>query len=399
MKSSLRIAYFPDSFLEVDGVATTSKRLLKFVKKNKLPFICVHAGNNTELIKQGNLKYLTLKRSPFAIRADQDLRYDPLFFRHVNTVKRTLEQFKPDIIHITGLNDVSNIGAYLAWKMNLPLIASWHTNLHQYAALRLRKVFGFLPKRILEPVTAFLEQKILDGAALYYKMPQVILAPNEELIDILEKATGRKGRLMLRGVDTEIFSPGHRTVNDSLIRFGFVGRLRAEKNVRMLTDIESRLLKAGKTNIRFLIIGEGPERKYLEKNLKKGEFTGFLYGKQLSEAYANMDVLLFPSETDSFGNVVQEANASGLPGIVTNKGGPRFIVQEGKTGFVAKTPEDFVQRSIELIDNPSQLLEMKKNSLEFAKSRSWDFVFEMVYEAYLETKEYRDAKKDRERRK
>ena len=78
---------------------------------------------------------------------DEGLKYDPLFQRHVSLVKKTLEDFQPDVFHITGLNDVSIIGAYLAWKMNIPLVGSWHTNLHEFAARRLRKKFGFSARK------------------------------------------------------------------------------------------------------------------------------------------------------------------------------------------------------------------------------------------------------------
>ena len=393
VNKNLRVAYFPDSYHEVNGVAMTSKRLLKFVRKNDLPFLCVHAGDKTEVFEDGGIRHVSLKRSPISVSMDEGLKYDPLFFRHSKLVLNEFEKFKPDVIHITGLNDVSNVGAYVAWKMDCAMIASWHTNLHEYAARRLRKRFGFMPKQMCESITTFLERKILDGALLYYKMPQILLAPNDELIDILEKGTGRTAHIMIRGVDRELFSPKFRTVNDNITRFGFVGRLRAEKNVRMLVDIEKALLKAGKKDIEFLIVGEGSEREFLEKNMTKAKLTGFLEGKHLSEAYANMDVFLFPSDTDAFGNVIQEANASGSPCIVTDKGGPKFIVREGETGFVAKNTEDFVKHSLELLDNPEKLSKMKEASLEFARSRSWDSVFEKVYEAYSETKDLLDEKK------
>jgi len=96
------------------------------------------------------------------------------------------------------------------------------------------------------------------------------------------------------------------------------------------------LISAGKTNFKFLIVGEGNEREFLEKNLKQVEITGFLDGEELSKAYANMDVFVFPSETDAFGNVVQEANASGVPSIVTNQGGPKFIVRHNKPDLSPK---------------------------------------------------------------
>ncbi len=371
----------------------TSNRLTVFVRRRGFPFACIYAGKKTEVMQDASITFISLKRSPLSFAMDEDLKYDPFFQRHVGLVRRELEKFKPDVFHITGLNDVSIIGAYLSWKMDIALIGSWHTNLHEYAASRLRKVLRFLPEKTLHSFTGFIEEKILDGAKLYYKIPQILLAPNQDLIDMLEKGTGRKTNLMIRGVDTKLFSPEKRTVNDNILRFGFVGRLRTEKNVRMLAEIEKELLKAGRNNFKFLIVGEGSERGWLEQNMKTAEFTGFLQGEQLSEAYANMDVFVFPSETDTYGNVPQEAMASGVPALVTNLGGPKFIVRHGETGFIAENSQEFVRYASELMDNPGKLSKMKQASLEFARSRSWDSVFENVYKAYAEAKEFLDAKK------
>lgn len=387
-----RVAYFPDSFLEVNGVAMTSKKLINFVRKKKYPFVCIYAGKKTDVKTDGSIEFISLKRSPISFAMDEGLKYDPFFQRHAALVRRQLEIFKPDVFHITGLNDVSIIGAFLAWKMNIPLVGSWHTNLHEFAATRLRKKFGFLPANQRWKFTDFIENKILDGAKLYYKMPQILLAPNKELCEMLEKGTGRPARLMTRGVDTETFSTEKRNVNDKVFRFGFVGRLQAEKNVRLLAEIEKKLFEAGKKDFKFLIVGEGNERGWLEKNMKSAEFTGFLDGENLARAYANMDVFVFPSETETFGNVVQEANASGVPAIVTDKGGPKFVVKEYETGFVAKNSEEFANFSIRLLDNPEKLAKMKRASREFALSRSWDAVFEGVYDAYREAKELREIK-------
>ncbi|MBA3353298.1 MAG: glycosyltransferase [Blastocatellia bacterium] len=388
MEDTLRVAYFPDSFLEVNGVAMTSNRLVAFVKSRGLPFVNVHAGPRTEVKTEGNFTSLALKRSVASFEMDEGLHYDPFFQRYTGLVRKELEKFRPDVFHITGLNDVSILGAYLAWKMDVALVGSWHTNLHEYAARRLRSRLGFLPEKTRYGLTDFIERQILVGAKLYYQMPQRLLAPNQELIDMLESGTGRKANLMIRGVDTEMFSPKKRTVKDGVFRFGFVGRLRVEKNVRMLVELEKLLLAAGKTNFRFLIVGEGNERRFLEENMSTADLPGFLEGDELSAAYANMDVFIFPSDTDAFGNVIQEANASGVPCIVTDQGGPKFIVQEGVTGFVAKSIDDFVKYSIELIDDPEKLATMKKTSLDFALTRSWDSVFENVYITYREAKDH-----------
>jgi glycosyltransferase involved in cell wall biosynthesis len=299
-------------------------------------------------------------------------------------VRAEIEKFRPDVIHITGINDVSIIGVWLAHRLKIPLVGSWHTNVHEFAAARLNKMFGFLPENFRASLTGFAERKILDGAVLYYKIPKIILAPNDDLIKLLADGTKRRVRLMTRGVDTETFSPAKRTTSDSVFRFGFVGRLRAEKNVRLLADLERKLIEAGKTNFRFSIVGEGNEREWLEKKMTTAELPGFFKGERLSEAYANMDVFVFPSETETFGNVVQEAIASGVPAIVTAHGGPKFIVRNGETGFVAENFADFVKYSLALMDNPEKLVKMKKAAREFALSRSWDSVFEQVYQAYEE---------------
>ncbi|MBK7393882.1 MAG: glycosyltransferase [Chloracidobacterium sp.] len=384
MSENLRVAFFPDSFLEVNGVAMTCQRLVGYAKRHGYPLFCVHAGDESTISHDESVTDLSLKRSLFSFPLDIDLKYDPFFQRHTTRVLREMVRFRPDVIHITGLNDVSIMGAYLAWKLKLPLIASWHTNLHEFGARRLNKMLSFLSIKTASKISNFAERKIMAGAILYYKMPKMILAPNQELVKILSNGTGRVSRLMLRGVDKGEFSPEKRTVGDGLFRFGFVGRLRPEKNVRMLVDLEQAIIKAGRTNFRFLIVGEGSENEFLEAKMQHADFTGFLKGEQLSVAYANMDVFVFPSETETFGNVIQEAGASGVPSIVSDRGGPQFLIEPGKTGLIAHGLEDFVKYSLELMDDPQKLAEMKMHSRETALTRSWDAVFEGVYKSYDE---------------
>ncbi len=371
----------------------TSKRLIGYAKRNGYPYLCIHAGKQTERTDDESVRYLSLKRSPFSFPMDEDLKYDPFFQRHAARVLRELLKFQPDVMHITGLNDVSIIGVYLSWKLQIPLVGSWHTNLHEFAARRLTRMLRFLPQKMLDSLMGFAERKIMDGAILYYKIPKVVLSPNQELVDILGKGTKRVSRLMSRGVDTEKFTPEKRTVRDEIFRFGFVGRLRAEKNVRLLAELEKKLLEKGKTNFQFLIVGEGNEREWLEKNMQFAEFTGFLDGEQLSAAYANMDVFVFPSETDAFGNVAQEANASGVPSLVTNQGGPKFIIKHNESGFIAEDFDDFVKYSLELMDNAEKLAKMKQKARQNAQLSSWDAVFESVYDAYREAIEIQETQK------
>ncbi len=347
--------------------------------------LCIHAGPRTERTVDGSVTHLSLKRSPIKFSLDEELAFDPFFQRHTSRVLRELADFKPDVIHITGVNDVSVIGVYLAWRLQKALLGSWHTNVHEFAASRIERMLRFLPTGIGAKVASFAEKSIMRGALLYYKMPKMLLSPNQELVDELAGGTGRSSRLMGRGVDTTFFDPKKRTAEDDIFRFGFVGRLRAEKHVRVLVDVEKALLDAGKTGFQFLIVGEGNEREYLEQNMKTAVFTGFLEGEPLAEAYANMDVFVFPSETDAFGNVAQEANASGVPAIVSDKGGPKFIIRDGETGYVAHEPADYARYAIKLFDERDTVKRMKAAARENASSNSWDSIFEGVYDAYRET--------------
>lgn len=395
MNKPLRIAFFPDSYLEVNGAAMTCQRLADYAKRNDYPFLVIHAGKKNRSWEDGSVRYLSLKRSPLSFSLDEELAYDPLFQRHKNKVLKAIMDFQPDAMHITGFNDVSIIGAYLSWKLKMPLLGSWHTNVHEFGGQRLRRLLRFLPQKKIDSFVSFAEKKMLDGSVLYYKIPKVVLAPNQELVDLLGEGTHRSSFLMGRGVDTSLFSPEKRTVKDGLVRIGFVGRLRAEKNVRKLIDVEAELIKRGRNGFKFLIVGEGNEREYLQRKMQHAEFTGFLEGETLSEAYANMDIFVFPSETDAFGNVAQEAAASGVVPIVSDKGGPKFIVSHGETGFVAKDLDDYVNYAIELMENPEKLAQMRVRARESAMERSWDSIFEGVYKAYAETIRLEEENKKR----
>ena len=158
----------------------TCQRLTDYAKRLDRPFLVIHAAPQAGSWTDGSVEFLTLKRSPLAIKLDQELAYDPLFQRHTNKVLRKLLEFQPDVIHITGMNDVGIVGAYLAWKLQLPLLGSWHTNVHEFAAQRLRRMFRFLPERAVSGLSDFAEKHILRGTVLYYKMPKVVLAPNQE---------------------------------------------------------------------------------------------------------------------------------------------------------------------------------------------------------------------------
>ncbi len=322
-----RIAYFPDSFHEVNGVAHTSRNFAAYACRHNVPMLCVRAGQTTRLLApDGSVEALELGRSPLAVQVEKDLSFDPLFFRYTNRISAAVRTFRPDIIHITGPSELGIFGAYFAHQLGVPLVASWHTNLHEYAARRMRwlsRHLGLAGEKIEHTV----EAATLNLTSHLYRRAEAVYAPNPTLCALLERTTHRTCHLMQRGVDTVLFTPAKRTrcLNDREVLLGYVGRLSVEKNVTLLPKVDAQLRTLGITP-RWLIVGHGAEEDHLRRALPSAELPGVLRDEALARAYANMDLLIFPSHTDTFGNVVLEALASGVPAIVTPHGGPAHIL-------------------------------------------------------------------------
>ena len=347
------------------------------------PFSRFALAGSPRLLTEGQLTTLELPRGPLSFGLEKDLSFDLGFFRHLPRIARVLRNFRPDIIHITGPSDFGFMGAIMANHYHLPLVASWHTNVHEYAAKRSQWFLRLLSDKNAPIAARRIEEISLFASARFYSLARVLFAPNLELCQLLEGATQRPCKLMPRGVDTDLFSPQHRdrATGDTDFVLGFVGRLSVEKNVALLARIREQLLAAGLNNFRFLVVGHGVEEPWLRERLPNAEFAGVLHGPALSRAYANMDLFVFPSHTDTFGNVVLEALSSGVPAIVTPDGGPRYIVEEGETGFIAKD-DGFAAAILRVLQNADLHGQMRLNARDAAHHASWDSVFENIYEAY-----------------
>ena len=379
-----RVAYFPDSFHEVNGVAHTSRHFEAFARRRNLPFLCIRAGDRTpSLVEDGNIWTLELPRGFMSFALEKDLRYDPAYLRHFPLMGEVLERFKPDLIHITGPSDLGMLGASLAHHLKIPLAASWHTNVHEYLARRSGWFLRFLPDHQAAASGQKIEDLTMLVAAKFYSLAKVLFAPNPELCALLERTAGRPCHLMPRGVDAQLFHPSkrQRSSEDHQVVLGFVGRLSVEKNVALLAQVQQELEAMGIMDFRFCIVGHGAEEPWLRERLPRAEFTGVLKGEPLSTAYANMDLFVFPSHTDTFGNVVLEALASGVPAIVTPDGGPPTIVRDGETGRIA-TDADFAAAVAAVLADPAKHASMRLAAREYALTASWDSVFEGVYAAY-----------------
>jgi phosphatidylinositol alpha 1,6-mannosyltransferase len=383
LTSSLRVALFTDSYTETNGVATVSRHLAEFARDQRLPFVSVFGGQQTAETVDGSLRTMELKRGFAAFRADHDLYCDPLLSRHRDRVLDLLRDFRPDLVHITGPGDVSVLGLWVAHTLRIPLVASWHTNLHEYLARRLEKTLArlprWIPRQLWRRAAAQAEALSLNALMRFYRLPRFLLAPSQPMADLLEQRTGRSCFLMGHGVDLKHYTPAPRCDRGEPFRIGYVGRLTPEKNVRALAALERSLVAAGAENFRFLLVGEGGERAWLKQHLQFGDLPGTLYGAALADAFRSMDAFVFPSETDTFGLVVLEAMASGVPAVVNGIAAAALGLADGNGGLIA---EDFTAGLLRLMREPALHAEMSAAARRFASSYGWSSVFEELYRTY-----------------
>jgi phosphatidylinositol alpha 1,6-mannosyltransferase len=380
-----RVAFLPDTFHEINGVAHTSRHLEAFARRKQTPFLSVHCGPATEFLQTGSVSVLQLRRGPFSFGLDANLECDPFLFRYAGEVVRAVRSFGAELIHITGPGDLGTLGAYVAWRLKLPLILSWHTSLHEYAERRAQSLLRGLGERVSSRTARIAERFALAILRWFYKRGQVLFAPNQEICEWLRRLTGRPVYLMSRGVDTDLYTPSRRRRTDGRFRIGYVGRLTVEKNVRFLADCARLLLAEGHKNFEIELIGQGRDSDWLRQNVPNAVLRGVLMGQELANAYADMDLFVFPSRTDTFGNVVLEALSSGVPAIVTDGGGPKHIVQHGETGFVAESDREFTEYVRCAYEGRSRLAEMSSAARAYAMTQNWDAVFQDVFAVYETT--------------
>jgi phosphatidylinositol alpha 1,6-mannosyltransferase len=378
-----RVALFACTYREIDGVANTSRQFAAFARQHGLPFLLVHAGPGNEVVTDGSLTRVQLRRGGATFPLDGHHEFDLFFWRHYSRLLRLLREFQPSFVHITGPSDVGILGAILAHNLGVPLAASWQTNLHQFARCRVARLLSSWPANLSGQLAAATEFASFQAAVRFYKIPRLLFAPNREMVELLEKTTGKPCFLMSHSVDTHAFNPALRDRAAGPFRIGYVGRLTPEKKVRLFAQIERELLAAGHGNFQFVLVGQGAEEKWLRANLRHADFIGWLTGKELSREVANLDAFVFPSETDTFGLAVLEALSSGVPAVVSPSGGPKFTVEQGKSGFIAQRPEDFALRLGAMMAQPelhnSMRLEARCRALAMG---SWEEIFAGMYNAY-----------------
>ncbi|MBW3628831.1 MAG: glycosyltransferase family 1 protein [Gemmatimonadetes bacterium] len=357
----MKIAYFTESLYPlVDGVSRTLARLFDTLTDRSVDFRVFSPFVPTD----------ESVRWRDRVRPVRYFRFPPYPDYRVSlpggrAVADDLADFAPDLIHVVSPTPMAVWAQRYARRHAIPVVSSFHTHFVSY--------FRYYGVRSLER----------GGWRMmrwFYGRCDRVYAPSWSIVRELEGEGIGNVELWSRGIDARAFSPGHRDAglrsavgaSDDVPILLLVSRLVKEKDLADLVHVHQILRERG-TSFRLALVGDGPMRAELETRLPHAHFAGYQAGEALARWYASSDVFVFPSTTETLGNVVLEALASGLPAVVVDRGGPQDLIEPGETGFVARAndPEDIAHRVDLLLRDAVLRSGMGRSARAVAAERDW----------------------------
>jgi glycosyltransferase involved in cell wall biosynthesis/predicted metal-dependent phosphoesterase TrpH len=366
-------AWFTDTLEDVNGVATTIRKMAaaSVAAGKQLTVVTSRSELQTDNIPIKNFRPIGEFELPeYEL---QKLSFPPIL-EMLDYIQR--ERFTEIIISTPG---PVGLTALLAAKMlNLQTSGIYHTDFPQYV-------------RILTE-DSFLESVAWRYMHWFYGQLDTVFVNSEEYQQswIKRGLDPAKLKILPRGLDTDLFHPSRRDpgffekfgATNGQVRLLYVGRVSREKDLDILANAYRRLRDEG-LSIQLFVVGHGPYSQTLSETLPDAFFTGYLAGKDLASAYASADVFVFPSTTDTFGNVVIEAQASGVPVVVSDSGGPKELVEDRENGLITRSRDvDDLARAIKaLVADPKLREQMAVRARESVINRTWPNAFRKFWAA------------------
>ncbi|XEC93686.1 glycosyltransferase family 4 protein [Paenibacillus tarimensis] len=370
----MRVALFTDTFdPEINGVARTLGRWIDYLKKRGIPCV-VFAPAPSAASELSSASSNTVERFaslPLFLYPECRLALpNPLYIR------RTLEAFRPTLIHVATPFNMGVCGIRYAKKYDIPLIASYHTHFDQY--LRFYNL-------------QWMSKMLWRYMNWFHQDCRAIFVPSQSTLRDLEGRGWAADRLAVwgRGMDTRLFHP-YVNREEWLTENGigkdrfvvlYVGRLAPEKHVDIALEAFGIFQREICPNALFIVAGDGPSAELLKQQAEQGgidaRFIGFTKLPQLQQWYAASDVFLFPSATETFGNVVLEAMSCGTAVIVADKGGVTDTVEHGVTGLRCPAGEtQAFAKALKTLYKDNRLRErLAAWGRAYSQRQSWDHIF------------------------
>lgn len=366
----LRVGIFTDNdFGKVNGVTTSLRAALGHAPSDLA--LRIYTCDSAGIDEPG---YLAIRARGVGIPFYSEMK---MYVPPLRALLRHATEDRLDVIHLTTPGPVGLAAMYVASRLKVPMVGSFHTHLAEYTA----RLSG--SRRLGRLMQEYMRWP-------YGKCRQ-ILAPSESTRQLLidAKIDPAKLRVWSRGVSTTQFDPARRSerlrtawgVSEARPAVLYVGRLSVEKGLREVGAIR-RSLEARGIPHRFVFVGDGPMRHELEQLAPDAIFTGTQTPDEVAVSMASADLFVFPSRTDTAGNVVLEAQASGLPVLVTDEGGPRENILDGSTGVVCASTRELCRQVLELCVRTTRRQQMGARAREYAMGRQWRTALAPLYQSY-----------------
>jgi len=372
--SSLRVAVVTETYPpEVNGVAMTLARIVDGLQRRNHRIQLIRPRQHATEIPARNVHLEEILSQGVPIPRYRGLR---IGLPTKQALFRLWSLKRPDIVHIATEGPLGWSALAAAIKLRLPVSTGFHTNFHTYSK---HYGVGFLKK----PIAAYLRK--------FHNKAQATLVPTEDLRRELAASGFENLRVVSRGVDTRLFSPARRSAQlrrdwgaaDGEPVALYVGRIAPEKNLKLVVDAFSGM-RARVPQARLVMVGDGPERTALAARHPDIVFTGTRTGEDLAAHYASADIFLFPSLTETFGNVTLEAMASGLAVVAYDYAAAQQYLAHERSGLLAPfdDSEAFVRLAAALATDPGRAAFLRVRARASAERIDWDNVFD-DFEAVL----------------
>ncbi|MEW6138246.1 MAG: glycosyltransferase [Thermodesulfobacteriota bacterium] len=374
-RSEIRVAHFTDTLYETNGVARTLRKQARAAARVGKAYEIITCGDESHRCEEGIRTFLPVGVYELSVYPEQKLYYPP-FLDMLDYC------YRQDFTHIHAATPgpLGLAALSIARILRLPMVGTYHTALPQYA----------------EYLTGdhSIAEIMWKYVIWFYDQMNCVHVPSAATAnELIDRGLPREKIVITpRGVEIDEFSPENRNgmfdadpVSRGMIRVLYVGRVSREKNLHLLVTVFKEIAMK-RQDVCLIVVGDGPYREEMQQALHgvPALFTGYLHGKALAAAYASSDLFVLPSTTDTFGNVVLEAQASGLPVIVTDVGGPQENVIHGKTGMVVKgNDEEGLKEAILTLvaDGPGRKA-MGLAARAYAEGRSFEKAFLKTWDMY-----------------
>jgi glycosyltransferase involved in cell wall biosynthesis len=377
----MRVAIITENFLpKLDGVTRTVSRLLEHLHMQGHQALLL--GPESGMSEYAGAEVIGTAGLPLPFYPELKFNFfRPLFLRR-------LIEFRPDIIHVVDPVILGATGLAAARFLNIPIVSSYHTNLAAYCGH-----FGF--SLLTQPMWLY-NRFVHNQCALTF-------CPSASTAAMLNKQGFEHVRIWPRGVENTLFQPGRRSdalrtswlsgqgISEDKVILLYVGRISWEKNLRLLVQAYRKM---DHTRCHLVIVGQGPAYAEVVQDLSQVPvtFTGYLSGEELATAYASADIFAFPSYTETFGQVVLEAMASGLPVVGVQSEGVSDLVEHGHTGLLLAAELHSENEQIagyrayleRLIENPEERMHMSVSAFSAALPHTWYEAMELLLQGYNE---------------